>query len=40
MISGVPDWAKKFDLFVDKLSDLFDLGAPRQDSKKNPDYVV
>jgi hypothetical protein len=40
VISSVPDWAEKFDLFVDRLSDFFDLSAPRQDSNKKPDYIV
>jgi hypothetical protein len=41
VISSVPDWAEKFDRFVDRLSDFFDLSAPSKDSKKkpDPDYV-
>ncbi|MBN1245546.1 hypothetical protein JXA31_08130 [Candidatus Bathyarchaeota archaeon] len=40
VISSVPDWAEKFDRFVDRLSDFFDLSAPSQGSKKKPDYIV
>jgi hypothetical protein len=39
VISSVPDWAEKFEFFIDRISDFFDLNVDKRNSKKKPDYI-
>jgi hypothetical protein len=40
VISRVPDWAERMDLFLEKLDSFFSANTYGKDNSKKPDYVV